>query len=236
MEASIAARIHWFRGEVSRLTAEAGRPPEAVRWIAVSKWMSRQKILEAYKAGLRVFGENRVQELIEKAAVLPSDIEWHMIGRLQTNKVKPVCEAASLIHSLDRPDLLPRLKEAALKRVEGRIRCLIQVNMTRESAKGGFDPEMVPVFLRDLPRDSGLQIEGLMTIGPLTEDRSAIRNCFRKTRELRDRLEADFPEHSWKMLSMGMSGDYDIAIEEGATLLRIGSLLFGERPERGLAE
>jgi len=196
--------------------------------LPVTKTVPLGAIREVYKAGERVFGESRVQELLEKKPQLPSDIQWHFIGNLQTNKAKFIVGEADLIHSLGSIRLGEALEQEAERRGE-RVSCLVQVNVSQDPAKGGFKPDEVEASLDLLQKFRQLDLKGLMTIGPLTQDETAVRNSFRGLRELREKLENRFPTGSFKELSMGMSGDFEIAIEEGATIIRIGSLLFGDR-------
>jgi pyridoxal phosphate enzyme (YggS family) len=205
----------------------SGRARETVRVIAVSKTIPTAAIEEAYQAGCRFFGESRVQEFLEKKPLLPSDIQWHFIGHLQTNKAKKIVGEANLIHSLDSVHLAATLSVEGEKR-NADVPVLIQVNTSEEGTKGGFlakDLEEACDEMQKLPR---LQFRGLMTIGPLTEAKDAQRKSFRLLREHRDRLKGRFGD-GFQELSMGMTQDFEIAIEEGATMLRIGTLLFGER-------
>jgi pyridoxal phosphate enzyme (YggS family) len=183
-------------------------------------------------AGAREFGENRVQELLGKKIRMPKELKWHMIGHLQTNKVRQVVGEVELIHSLDRLDLAREIdRQAGLKKT-GPVACLIQVNSSGETTKSGLAPAEVEGFA-DQIRGLKIQPRGLMTIGPLTPDEQPIRQAFRLTAELFKKLAAKFPGGEWNILSMGMSADYKIAIEEGSTLLRIGSAVFGSRKGTG---
>lgn len=227
--AGIPARIRALEAAILETALKAGRERETLRYILVSKTVSRERVLEAFEAGVTEFGENRVQELIEKKREMPSGLKWHMIGRLQTNKVKQVVGEAGLIQSLDRLELAQEIdRQAALKGIE-KVPCLIQVNSSGETTKSGLPPSEVPAFA-DQMKNFRIRLRGLMTIGPLTEDENEIRRAFRLTSELFKELAKKFPSGEWNTLSMGMSSDYKIAIEEGATLLRIGSAVFGRRP------
>lgn len=224
----IAERIRQLEGSILEAVLEAGRKPETVRYILVSKTVPEEKILEAFQAGVNEFGENRVQELIEKKRRMPTGLKWHMIGHLQTNKVRQVAGEAELIHSLDRLELAREIdRQASLKKM-GPVPCLIQVNSSGEKTKFGLPPSEAESFVEQI-KDLKIRLRGLMTIGPLTQDEKEIRRAFRQTADLFKRLAPRFPAAEWSILSMGMSGDYKIAIEEGATLLRIGSMVFGER-------
>lgn len=200
-----------------------------VQLVLVTKTVSVEKILEAYDAGHRDFGENRVQEWQLKKDLLPQDIRWHLIGHLQTNKAKYVVGKIHLIHSLDRLELVEALEKHAKAQGVSEVFCLIQVNLSGEESKFGLDPARVDAFMHQVAGRSLIRIKGVMSIGPFTEDPERIRNCFRQSKELLENLKREFPQCSWEILSMGMSGDYRLAIEEGSTMLRIGTLVFGER-------
>ncbi|HTX87827.1 MAG TPA: YggS family pyridoxal phosphate-dependent enzyme [Bacteroidales bacterium] len=206
--------------------------PPNVRLVAVSKTRPVEEILEAYRAGQRLFGENRAQEMKEKHPQLPSDIRWHFIGHLQTNKVKYIADFVDTIESIDTPRLLDEVNREALRRHRV-IRCLIQFHIAREETKSGFLPEEARDFLasdgfREL---RNIRIAGVMGMASLTCDRQAIRDEFSALRgyfrELRETFFAG--DQDFSEISMGMSGDYRIAIEEGSTLVRIGTAIFGER-------
>jgi len=206
--------------------------PAGVRIVAVSKTKPVSDILEAYNSGQRVFGENRVQELLQKKVMLPSDIEWHLIGHLQTNKVKYVVPFISMIESVDTFRLLKVINDeaASIQRV---IDCLLQIHIAREEAKFGFSMREVIEALEssELPGLKHLRIRGVMGMATFTDDRGLIRQEFRFLadcfRELKKRYFKE--DQSFNELSMGMSGDYQIAVSEGSTIVRIGSVIFGER-------
>lgn len=211
----------------------SGRPRDAVTLVAVTKTFSSGVIREAYAAGLRQFGENKIQELLSKKADMPADCRWHMIGRLQTNKVKAAVQEAVLIHSLDRMELFDKITEEARKQKRGRVECLLQINVSGEASKAGFGIEEAARFLKQYDGRGPVEICGLMTMAPFTDDFKLVRAVFKKTRELFAEWKVALPRHPWRHLSMGMSGDFEIAIEEGATIVRIGTALFGKRPEKG---
>jgi len=207
------------RERIAAACARAGRAPDSVKLIAVSKTQPLEKLRVALDAGQRAFGENYAQELREKAEALGGGVEWHFIGALQTNKVRLVVGRAALIHTCDRLSLAQELARRA--RNAGLVqRALIEVNAGREPQKAGALPEDVPALLEQIAALGSLQCEGLMCIPPAAGDP---RSHFRALRELAARLR--LPE-----LSMGMSADYETAIEEGATLVRVGTAIFGERP------
>jgi pyridoxal phosphate enzyme (YggS family) len=215
-----------------QLQATLSTIPDGVRLIAVSKTQPVETIMEGYKAGQRLFGENRPQELVQKASQLPGDIEWHFIGHLQTNKVKMVVGAAHLIHAVDSERLLKEIeKEAAKKGLT--IRCLLQVHIAQEEAKFGFAPDELSAFLSSgiLTSTPHVKIAGLMGMASFTENHEQVRREFRLLKQLFDHVKsAHFAsDNNFHELSMGMSGDYLIAIEEGATLIRIGTAIFGIR-------
>ena len=204
--------------------------PYKCRLIAVSKTQPVEKIREAYESGQRLFGENKVQELSEKHTQLPADIEWHMIGHLQRNKVKYIAPFVGLIHSVDSLKLLEEINKQGekIKRV---IPCLLQVHIAMEETKFGFDREELLVALPEVKQMSWVKIKGLMGMATFTEDEEKVRSEFRLLKGIFDEIiatgEADNIE--MKELSMGMSGDYHIAMEEGSTLIRIGTVIFGAR-------
>ncbi len=209
-------------------TAQAARRnPDDVQLIAVSKTVSTATIQSAWKAGQTVFGENRAQELLQKAPELPAECRWHFIGHLQTNKVNDILPYAEWIHSVDRPRLLRYIDRAAQQH-EVRPKVLLQVNMSGEETKFGVAPEHAESLLQNALEKEHLECKGLMTMAPLHADTATIHAIFRETRELRDKLAQKY-NIPLPHLSMGMSADYRIAIREGATMVRIGSAVFGER-------
>lgn len=206
--------------------------PAGVTLVAVSKTYPPGIIMQAYQTGQRVFGENRVQELLSKQPQLPADIEWHLIGHLQTNKVKYVAPFVSLIHSVDSLKLLQEINKEAGKQ-NRTLSCLLQMHIADEESKFGFSEEEVTSVLQNNPPHNfpNVQIKGVMGMATFTDDEEQVRNEFRHLRGIFDRLKAGFFASSpvFSEISMGMSGDYPIAIEEGATIVRIGSRIFGER-------
>lgn len=212
---------------ITEAAQRAGRDPRDVRIVAVTKGVDRRSIALAYEAGLRLFGENRVQEAKQKflSAPLPPDAELHLIGHLQTNKVRDAVTLFSMIHSVDRPGLVTALAKRLNDRTH-RLPILIQVNVSGEPQKHGCSVDELFTLAETILQYPTIELRGLMTIAPLTDDRLSIRRVFRRLRELRDelalRIGRELPE-----LSMGMSNDFEIAVEEGATLVRIGRALFG---------
>jgi pyridoxal phosphate enzyme (YggS family) len=214
--------------EMAKACERAGRDASEVNLVAVSKNFLSQDIMEAYYMGQRIFGESRVQEFLGKADGLPEDIQWHFIGRLQRNKVKYIVDRIRLLHSLDSVPLAEEISRQACFR-NAELPVLVQVNMAREASKGGFVLEELEDALdriKDLP---GMKVRGLMTIGPWSASPEDARPLFKKLRLLSKALEGRVFPHKLDMLSMGMSDDFAIAIEEGATLIRVGSGIFGAR-------
>lgn len=223
----VAENIELVKQKVNVALEKAGRKGP-VKIVAVSKTVSPENILQAYEYGQRVFGENRVQEWQKKSILLPKDIEWHLIGRLQTNKIKYLDSRVTLIHSLDRFRLLERLNSEGQKR--GLIwKTLVQVNIAKDDAKAGLEVEEVGDFLLAARDFDFVKIEGLMTIGPFGAGQEEMRGYYRELRYLRDKLQSQGLCENLFHLSMGMSQDFEIAVEEGATLIRVGSVIFGER-------
>lgn len=221
----LPARLLAVRETIARHQALGGWS-HPVTIVAVTKTHGPEVVREAWEAGLRVVGENRVQEALAKMPLVADlPLEWHLIGSLQRNKVKQVVGRFALVHSLDRLELA---EEFSRRLPAGtRQRVLVEVNCSGEAQKAGVAPEALPGLLEALTRHQGLAVEGLMTMAPFTEDITVQRTVFRRLRTLRDDLAARgarLPE-----LSMGMSGDYPAAVEEGATMVRLGTILFGER-------
>ena len=202
--------------------------PEGVQLVAVSKTKSEAEIMEAYQAGHRTFGENKVQEMVRKWEALPKDIHWHMIGHVQRNKVKYMAPFVSLVEGVDSLRLLKEIDKrgAQHNRV---IDCLLQVHIARESTKFGFDEDELRELLREgTPWELGhVRIRGLMGMATFTDDMDRVRTEFRGLKDLYDALRAE--KEGMDILSMGMSGDYRVAVEEGSTMVRIGSSIFGPR-------
>lgn len=195
-----------------------------VHLVAVSKTKSNELIIEAYGAGQRIFGENKVQELVEKEESLPKDIEWHMIGHLQTNKVKYIAPFVSLIHAVDSKKLIKEINKRA-KQNNRVIPCLLQIHIAQEESKFGLDKDgVIEILKTDFPNVS---IVGLMGMATFTDNKNQIRKEFKYLKDIFDELKESQPNFS--ILSMGMSGDYSVAIEEGSNMVRIGSSIFGER-------
>ena len=202
--------------------------PAGVELVAVSKTHPAERVLEAYRSGQRIFGENKVQEMCAKYEALPKDIEWHLIGHLQSNKVKYVVPFVRMIHSVDSPELLRRI-DAAAQKVGRTIDCLLEVHIAEEDTKFGMEGEQAVLLALDQrTRDlKNVRVRGLMGMASNTSDQGQVRREFETLKALSDRLKAQDP--SMDVLSMGMSGDYPLAVACGSTLVRVGSSIFGHR-------
>lgn len=203
--------------------------PQSVKLVAVSKFHPSEAVLEAYNAGQRLFGESRVQELVAKYNTLPKDIEWHMIGHLQTNKVRAIAPFISLIESVDSVRLLECINREA-ERCGRVIDCLLEVHITDEDSKSGWDIDLLRTYLRSgaINALKNISIRGIMGMATFTEDEAVIRADFERLAAIKHELEPLFGEQ-FDILSMGMSDDYPIAIECGSTQVRVGSSIFGAR-------
>jgi len=225
----VATRLAAIRDRIAEAARRSGRDPAAVRLVGASKVQPPEVLREAYAAGLRLFGENRVQEGLAKASTLPADIEWHLLGPLQSNKVRPALELFTTFHAVDRAKIAFALDAAAADRGSV-ITGFLEVNIGSEASKHGFSPDRLAAEIEPLAGLTHLAIRGLMAMPPPTPDPGGARPYFRRLRELRDALDRR-PEWSGRLdeLSMGMSDDFEVAIEEGATCVRIGTRLFGAR-------
>jgi pyridoxal phosphate enzyme (YggS family) len=228
---SIATRLTQLRQRIDSAAVRSGRQPGSVALLPVSKTFGEAAIREAVAAGVRRFGENKAQEIRSKYEPLADcGIDWVMIGHLQTNKAKDVARMAAEIQSLDRMELAVAL-DKRLQQEGRRIDALVQVKTSTEPSKYGLPPDELPAFLRSLARDTPtLRVRGLMTLAINAADQDAVRACFRNLRQLRDRMVDEAIDGiELTRLSMGMSGDFEIAIEEGSTEVRIGTAIFGGR-------
>ena len=219
----IAEGLAQVRERMAAACARAGRAPNEVTLVGVSKGFPAEAVAEAHAAGLRDLGENRVREAAGKIELLAARgvrPRWHLIGHLQTNKAKTAVELFGIIHSVDSV----RLAQALSRRAHESVPILLEVNVAQEAGKFGFAPEEVTSALSTIEALPNLDVRGLMTVAPLTDDPERVRPVFRRLRELRD-------AHGLQELSMGMTGDFEVAIEEGATLIRVGRAIFG--PRRG---
>lgn len=226
---AIAENLEIIQGKIAAAAKRAGREASAVKLVAVSKTKPAAAIAEALQAGQLVFGENYVQELLEKSRQLPQNIQWHFIGSLQSNKVKYLAGLTSMIHSVDRLSLAREI-DRQWGKIDTWCNILIQVNISGEETKSGTTAEELVHLARDIAHLPNVRVRGLMTMPPFFDDPERARPCFRELRRLADVLDAEkIPGITMEELSMGMSGDFEVAIEEGATLVRVGSAIFGER-------
>jgi pyridoxal phosphate enzyme (YggS family) len=217
------------KGRIRDAAIRAGRSPDDVLLVGVTKTVRPDIMRNAYDLGLGDFGENRVQEFIRKADIINRECRWHFIGRLQTNKVKYLDHRVSLIHSLDREELA-RALQARGERIGKVWDVLVQVNVSGEDTKAGVPPKDLKDFVRAVAKLGNIQIKGLMTIPPYTEDPEEVRWVFRELRKLAVDMQRERIENiNMEFLSMGMSNDFEVAIEEGASIVRVGSAIFGER-------
>lgn len=221
--------LHIVEENIQKACARAGRKREEVTLIAVSKTKPKEDLLEIYNEGVRHFGENKVQELCGKIEELPADIQWHLIGHLQRNKVKYIVDKVSLIHSVDSFRLAEEINIQAKKK-DIVVPILVEVNIAQEETKFGIFQEDAIELVRQIADLDGISIKGLMTIAPHVVDSEENRAYFRKIKDLSvDIRNENIDNVSMDILSMGMTGDYQVAIEEGATLVRVGTGIFGER-------
>ncbi len=230
---SIVENVARVRERIATASRRAGRNPETITLMGVSKTFPVERIREAYAAGLRVFGENRVQEFADKAAALRdlSDAEWHLIGHLQSNKAAKAAELFGAVDSVDSVKLAERLNAAAEKAAKT-LSILIEINVGGEDAKSGAAPgsEELEQILLAAPQWNNLKVRGLMTVPPFSDDPEDARPFFHSLREIRDQIASRrLPAVGMDVLSMGMSHDFEVAIEEGSTCVRVGTAIFGDR-------
>ena len=224
---NVADNLERVRAQIAEAAKKSGRSLDDIELVAISKTHEAEKVRAAFDAGQELFGESRVQEARAKIPLLPSPARWHFVGRLQRNKIRHALPLFELFHSIDSLDLACDLNRIAEE--EGlRPRVLLEVNVAGEGSKIGFAPATLRSQMEDLLELPRLTIEGLMTIPPLAPEAEASRKYFVMLRELRDEFAAEF-HLELPRLSMGMSGDFAIAIEEGATLVRVGTAIFGKR-------
>lgn len=226
----IRENIRNVQENIQKACERSGRDLSEVTLIAVSKTKPVEALREAYEAGVRDFGENKVQELMDKIPQLPSDIRWHMIGHLQRNKVRYIIDKVALIHSVDSLRLAEEISREAVKRgITAHI--LVEVNIAQESSKFGISPLEADALAQQIAALPGICVEGLMTIAPFVDDGDKNREYFRRMKELSvDIMSKNTDNISMgEILSMGMTGDYIVAVEEGATCVRVGTGIFGER-------
>jgi PLP dependent protein len=225
----MAANIDHVRSIIAEAAIRVRRVPEEITLVAVSKTMPVELVRMAYNLGVTDFGENRVQEALPKiAAFHPQGLHWHMIGHLQSNKAAKVVNPFYCVHSVDSLHLAQALSRHAGEKGK-RLSVLLQVNVSGEANKEGMSLTETPELARQVVELPHIHVDGLMTIAPLAGDPEQVRPVFRALRLLREQLRAELPQCSWQHLSMGMTDDYSVAIEEGATIVRIGRAIFGER-------
>ena len=225
----LAENLQQVNANIEKACAAVSRDPGEVTLVAVSKTKPVSMLQEAYDAGARVFGENKVQEIMDKYDQLPSDIQWHMIGHLQRNKVKYIVDKVAMIHSVDSLRLAETIeKEAAKKAVI--VPILIEVNVAQEESKFGLKPEEVLPLIEQIADFSHIRIKGLMTIAPYVDNAEENREIFRELKKLSVDIAAkNINNVTMSVLSMGMTGDYMVAVQEGATMVRVGTGIFGAR-------
>lgn len=226
----IRENMELVQEKIDRACGRAGRDVSEVTLIAVSKTKPVELLREAYEAGARDFGENKVQELLDKIPQMPSDIRWHMIGHLQRNKVKYIVDKVYLIHSVDSLRLAEEISKEAVKR-NITVNILVEVNMALEESKFGVAPQLAEQLVCEIAKLPGICIKGLMTIAPYVENAEENREYFQKLKQLSVDIMSKNTDNRriGTILSMGMTGDYTVAVEEGATYVRVGTGIFGER-------
>ena len=227
---TIKKKLEKINEKIKKAALKANRSPEDIKLVAVTKTATVEQVKEVISAGVKIIGENKVQEAKEKYQVLSADIaeiEWHLVGHLQTNKVKYAIEIFDLIHSVDSIKLAEEIDKRSLQ-FGIMTNILVEVNVSGEETKYGIKPEEVEYFLKEISEFSRIKVRGLMTIAPIAEDKEEVRPYFRKLRELSEKIEnKNIKNVKMDYLSMGMTDDFEVAIEEGANMVRIGRGIFG---------
>ena len=224
---TIKNNLEIINEKIKKAALKANRSPEEIKLVAVTKTATTEQIKEAINAGVKIIGENKVQEAKEKYQILTADIEWHLVGHLQTNKVKYAIEIFDCIHSVDSIKLAEEIDKRSLQ-FGKTTNVLVEVNVSGEETKYGIKPEEVEPFLKEISEFSRIRVRGLMTIAPITEDKEEVRPYFRKLRELFEKIKIkNIKNIRMDYLSMGMTEDFEVAIEEGANMVRIGRGIFG---------
>ncbi|MCX7902992.1 MAG: YggS family pyridoxal phosphate-dependent enzyme [Caloramator sp.] len=224
----IAENIKAVFSKIDEAANKIGKKRDEIILVAVSKMHPVEKILEAKEHGLMIFGESRAQELLQKYEMIP-DVTWHFIGHLQRNKVKYIIDKVALIQSLDSIELAQEIDKRA-KKIGKKMPVLIEINIGKELSKSGIYEEEIDEFVKKVSEFENIILNGIMTIPPVTDDRNKTRDYFKRMRFLYERLkQINLPNHDIKFLSMGMTDDFDIAIEEGANIVRVGTGIFGRR-------
>jgi len=226
---SLRENITSVQERIARAAERAGRDPSRICLVAVTKGIAVDRIRQVAEAGVQIAGENKVQDALQKVKELQNLVSWHMVGHLQRNKAREAVRIFDLVHSLDSLGLAQEMNSRALN--AGRIMdVLVQVNTSREETKSGVDPAQLEGLLTEISSCKGLAVRGLMTIGPFAPDPEQARPCFRMLRELQEKIvDAHIPHIEMEYLSMGMTGDFEVAVEEGANMVRIGTAIFGPR-------
>lgn len=224
----VSENLEVIQSQIAEACKKANRSHEEIKIIAVTKYVSAERAHEAIEAGVVNLGENRDEGLLEKIDQIKDKPIWHFIGTLQTRKVKNIIEHVTYIHSLDRLSLAKEID----KRAASKVNCLIQINASGEESKHGLEPEDVFDFVSELKRYPNILVSGLMTMAPNTEDEQVIRDCFKKMKNLQREIQSLSLDYApCNELSMGMSNDFQIAVEEGSTMVRIGTALVGNESE-----
>ena len=224
---TIKNNLEIINEKIKKAALKVNRNPEEIKLVAVTKTATTEQIKEAINAGVKIIGENRVQDAKEKYQILTADIKWHLIGHLQTNKTKYAVEIFNCIHSVDSIKLAQEIDKRS-KQFGKKIDVLVEVNVSGEETKYGIKPEEVEPFLKEISEFPEIRVRGLMTIAPIVEDKEEVRPYFRKLRELSEEIKSkNIGNVKMDYLSMGMTEDFEIAIEEGANMVRIGRGIFG---------
>jgi len=224
---TVKDNLETINKKIKEAALKVNRDPQEIKLVAVTKTATLEQIKEAINEGVKIIGENKVQEAKKKYQVLTTEVKWHLIGHLQTNKVKYAVEIFDLIHSVDSIKLAKEIDNRSVQ-FKKTIDVLIEVNISGEETKYGYNPEKVEAFLKEISEFSGIRVRGLMTIAPISKNKEEVRPYFRRLRELSERIrDKNIKNIKMDYLSMGMTDDFEIAIEEGANMVRIGRGVFG---------
>jgi hypothetical protein len=224
---TVKDNLETINKKIKAAALKVNRDPQEIKLVAVTKTATLEQIKEAINEGVKIIGENKVQEAKKKYQVLTTEVKWHLIGHLQTNKVKYAVEIFDLIHSVDSIKLAKEIDKRSVQ-FKKTIDVLIEVNISGEETKYGYNPEKVEAFLKEISEFSGIRVRGLMTIAPISKNKEEVRPYFRRLRELSERIrDKNIKNIKMDYLSMGMTDDFEIAIEEGANIVRIGRGIFG---------
>jgi pyridoxal phosphate enzyme (YggS family) len=224
---TVKDNLETINKKIKEAALKVNRDPQEIKLVAVTKTATLEQIKEAINEGVKIIGENKVQKATEKYQVLTTEVKWHLIGHLQTNKVKYAVEIFDLIHSVDSIKLAKEIDKRSVQ-FKKIIDVLIEVNISGEETKYGYNPEKVEAFLKEISECSGIRVRGLMTIAPISKNKEEVRPYFRRLRELSERIrDKNIKNIKMDYLSMGMTDDFEIAIEEGANMVRIGRGIFG---------